>query len=72
MLRALILLKANPSADFRSAFARATGMLASESRENPVKTYTVAEISDLFNYLYDLMQGKENEPAGGNRTGSGS
>lgn len=73
MTKALELLQTHPSVEFKAAVARAAGMMAYEARTDPDKTYTTAEIADLFDYLFDLMQcKKEKEPAGGNRTGSGT
>lgn len=71
MVKTLELLQENPSIEFRAAVARVAGMMDYEAQKEPHKTYTVAEIAELFDYLHELMQEKkENEPAGGNRTGS--
>lgn len=54
MTRALEMLRDDPSDEFEAAFCRVTGVFDKEARRVPEKTYTTAEIQELFAYLFDL------------------
>lgn len=52
--------------DFQALFARMAGWICAGARENPEATCTMKEVGELFNILFERMQGKEAEtPAGG-------
>lgn len=58
MTTALEILRDDPSDEFEAAFCRATGVFDEEVKRVPAKTYTTAEIQELFAYLFDLRMKK--------------
>ena len=53
------ILMENPSPDFATSFCRVTGVFDGEAKGHPDRTYTVAELRDLFDYLYHMEWEKD-------------
>ncbi len=56
--------------DFGTAFARAAGSIGMDAESNPDASYSVADMRDLMDYLFELQARagqKKMDPSGGNR-----
>lgn len=45
--------------DFRCVFARVSGYVGCEAKSNPEATCTMGEVGELFDVLFDRMQGRK-------------
>lgn len=43
--------------DFGTAFARAAGSIGMDAESNPDASYSVADVRDLMDYLFELQAG---------------
>lgn len=43
--------------DFGTAFARAAGSIGMDAESNPDASYSVADVRDLMDYLFELQTG---------------